>query len=96
VLEHHRVRALECGSHRGYAIVSMPLPSSGRIARLKTLNILEGLRLRDMQQGLVASLHLLIEVMKRARAGTITFRNLPAARQIRKPQGARRPIVACE
>ena len=45
------IRAPVRGSYRGYDIVSMPLPSSGGIVLLETLNILEGFPMRDMKQG---------------------------------------------
>jgi gamma-glutamyltranspeptidase / glutathione hydrolase len=56
------------GLYRGYEIVSMPQPSSGGIVLVETLNILEGFQLSDLKQGSAASLHLLIEAMKRAYA----------------------------
>ena len=36
------IRAPVRGTYRGYDIVSMPLPSSGGMVLLETLNILEG------------------------------------------------------
>jgi gamma-glutamyltranspeptidase/glutathione hydrolase len=60
------VRVPVHGSYRGYDIVSMPLPSSGGVVLLETLNILEGFPMSDMKQGSALSLHLLIEAMKRA------------------------------
>ena len=36
------------GSYRGYDIVAMPLPSSGGIVLIETLNILEGFPMQDM------------------------------------------------
>ena len=36
------IRAPVRGSYRGYEVVSMPLPSSGGIVLLETLNVLEG------------------------------------------------------
>jgi gamma-glutamyltranspeptidase/glutathione hydrolase len=56
------------GTYHGYDIVSMPLPSSGGIVLLESLNILEGFPLGEMKQGSAPSLHLLIEAMKRAYA----------------------------
>jgi len=56
------------GTYRGYDIVSMPLPSSGGVVLVETLNILEGFQLADLKQGSAPSLHLLIEAMKRAYA----------------------------
>jgi gamma-glutamyltranspeptidase/glutathione hydrolase len=56
------------GNYRDYDIVAMPLPSSGGIVLVETLNILEGFALRDLAQGSAPSLHLLIEAMKRGYA----------------------------
>ena len=66
------------GNYRGYEIVSMPLPSSGGTVLLETLNILEGYRLSDLKQGSPASLHLLIEAMKRAYADRARYLGDPA------------------
>ena len=72
------VRAPVRGSYRGYDIVSMPLPSSGGVVLMETLNILEGFPLADLKQGSAASLHLLIEAMKRAYADRARFLGDPA------------------
>jgi gamma-glutamyltranspeptidase / glutathione hydrolase len=66
------------GTYRGYDIVSMPLPSSGGTVLLETLNILEGYQLADLTQGSAASLHLLIEAMKRAYADRARYLGDPA------------------
>jgi gamma-glutamyltranspeptidase / glutathione hydrolase len=66
------------GTYRGYDIVSMPLPSSGGTVLLETLNILEGYQLGDFKQGSAASLHLLIEAMKRAYADRARYLGDPA------------------
>jgi len=66
------------GSYRGYDIVSMPLPSSGGTVLLETLNILEGFPLGELKQGSPASLHLLIEAMKRAYADRARYLGDPA------------------
>jgi gamma-glutamyltranspeptidase/glutathione hydrolase len=66
------------GNYRGYDIVSMPLPSSGGTVLLETLNVLEGFRLSDLEQGSAASLHLLIEAMKRAYADRARYLGDPA------------------
>ncbi|MGY3558728.1 gamma-glutamyltranspeptidase/glutathione hydrolase [Bradyrhizobium sp. USDA 4463] len=66
------------GTYRGYDIVSMPLPSSGGVVLLETLNILEGFQLADLKQGSPASLHLLIEAMKRAYADRARYLGDPA------------------
>jgi gamma-glutamyltranspeptidase/glutathione hydrolase len=66
------------GSYRGYDIVSMPLPSSGGVVLLETLNMLEGFPMHDMRQGSVASLHVMIEAMKRAYADRARYLGDPA------------------
>jgi gamma-glutamyltranspeptidase/glutathione hydrolase len=66
------------GTYRGYDIVSMPLPSSGGVVLVETLNILEGFELADLKQGSPASLHLLIESMKRAYADRARYLGDPA------------------
>jgi gamma-glutamyltranspeptidase / glutathione hydrolase len=83
------------GSYRGYDIVSMPLPSSGGVVLLETLNILEGFPLPEMKQGSAASLHLLIEAMKRAYAdrahylGDPAFVTAPVAKLMTKEYAAK-------
>jgi gamma-glutamyltranspeptidase / glutathione hydrolase len=83
------------GSYRGYDLVSMPLPSSGGIVLVETLNILEGFPLEQMKQGSPDSLHLLIEAMKRAYAdrahylGDPAFVSAPVATLITKEYAAR-------
>jgi gamma-glutamyltranspeptidase/glutathione hydrolase len=66
------------GTYRGYDIVSMPLPSSGGTVLLESLNILEGFRLGDLEQGSAASLHLLIEALKRGYADRARYLGDPA------------------
>ena len=83
------------GTYRGYDIVSMPLPSSGGVVLLETLNILEGFPMSDMKQGSAPSLHLMIEAMKRAYAdrarylGDPAFVNAPIATLIAKDYAAK-------
>ncbi|MEK9280551.1 MULTISPECIES: gamma-glutamyltransferase [unclassified Bradyrhizobium] len=66
------------GTYRGYNIVSMPLPSSGGVVLIETLNMLEGFQLAELKQGSPASLHLLIEAMKRAYADRARYLGDPA------------------
>ncbi|WKA28793.1 gamma-glutamyltransferase [Bradyrhizobium roseum] len=83
------------GTYRGYDIVSMPLPSSGGMVLLETLNILEGFPMAELKQGSAASLHLMIEAMKRAYAdrarylGDPVFVNAPVNAMISKEYAAR-------
>jgi gamma-glutamyltranspeptidase/glutathione hydrolase len=72
------VRTPVRGSYRGFDLVSMPLPSSGGIVLIETLNMLEGFALGDLAQGSPPSLHLLIESMKRAYADRARFLGDPA------------------
>jgi gamma-glutamyltranspeptidase / glutathione hydrolase len=83
------------GTYRGYDIVSMPLPSSGGIVLLEILNIIEGFQMSDMKQGSAASLHVMIEAMKRAYAdrarylGDPAFINAPTVALLDKDYAAR-------
>jgi gamma-glutamyltranspeptidase/glutathione hydrolase len=54
------------GSYRGYEIVTMPPPSSGGIALLQMLGMLEPFNVAKMGPNSAAKYHLFIEVMRRA------------------------------
>jgi len=54
------------GSYKGYEIVSMPPPSSGGVALIEMLNILEPLDLKSKGALSAAALHLEIEAMRRS------------------------------
>ena len=54
------------GTYRGYEIASMPPPSSGGVALIEMLNILEAYDLRSKPLLTAPSLHLEIEAMRRA------------------------------
>ncbi len=58
------------GTYRGYEILSMPPPSSGGALLIEMLNVLEGYTLRPRE---AASMHLIIETMKRAYADRALF-----------------------
>lgn len=83
------------GSYRGFDIVSMPPPSSGGVVLIESLNILEPFKMRELGHGSVASLHLLIEAMKRAYAdrarylGDPAFAEAPLARLTAKSYAAK-------
>ena len=89
------VRTPVRGTYRGYDIASMPQPSSGGVVLIETLNILEGFNLGELKQGSAASLHLLIEAMKRGYAdrarylGDPAFVNAPIATLIAKDYAAK-------
>jgi gamma-glutamyltranspeptidase/glutathione hydrolase len=74
------------GEYRGYDIIAMPPPSSGGVALIEMLNILEPFDLKARNRNSAASLHLQIEAMRRAyldRArflGDPDFVDVPVAR----------------
>jgi gamma-glutamyltranspeptidase / glutathione hydrolase len=54
------------GSYRGYEIIAAPPPSSGGIALIELLNILEGYDLAKLGEGSAESVHLVAEAFRRA------------------------------
>jgi gamma-glutamyltranspeptidase / glutathione hydrolase len=54
------------GTYRGFPVISMPPPSSGGIAMLEVLNILEGYDVRKMGYNSAEKYHVLTEAMRRA------------------------------
>ncbi|HKL36052.1 MAG TPA: gamma-glutamyltransferase, partial [Salegentibacter sp.] len=54
------------GTYRGHDIITMPPPSSGGVAVIEMLNILESFDLEKQGANSAASLHLLTEAMRRA------------------------------
>jgi gamma-glutamyltranspeptidase/glutathione hydrolase len=83
------------GSYRGYEIISFPPPSSGGVALIESLNILEGLDLREHGAGSSASIHRITEAMKFAFAdraaflGDADFVDVPVAQLTSKDYAAR-------
>lgn len=61
------------GTYRGYKIVSMPPPSSGGVALIETLNILERFPIRRRGPYHLETLHVTTEAMKRAFLDRATF-----------------------
>lgn len=61
------------GSYRGYEIITMPPPSSGGIALIEMLNMLEPQDLESMGWHSSQQVHLLVEVMRRAYADRARF-----------------------
>jgi gamma-glutamyltranspeptidase / glutathione hydrolase len=82
------------GTYRGYEIISSPPPSSGGIALIEILNILEGYDLDKLGNRSAQSMHLTIEAFRRAffdRAeflGDPDFAKIPVAQLIDKQYGA--------
>jgi gamma-glutamyltranspeptidase/glutathione hydrolase len=66
------------GSYRGYAIASMPPPSSGGTHVVQILNVLEGYDLAAMGAGSADALHLQAEAMRRAYADRSRYLGDPA------------------
>jgi gamma-glutamyltranspeptidase / glutathione hydrolase len=81
------------GSYRGHEVISAPPPSSGGIALIETLNILEGYDLAKLGPRSAASIHLIAEAYRRAfydRAqflGDPEYSNVPVL-ELMKPQYA--------
>jgi len=61
-----RERAPLRGTYRGYEIISMAPPSSGGVAMIQMLNILEGYDLKSMGHNSAPYIHRLAESMRRA------------------------------
>jgi gamma-glutamyltranspeptidase/glutathione hydrolase len=82
------------GTYRGYEVISAPPPSSGGIALLEILNILEGYDLAKAGDRSAASMQLTVEAFRRAffdRAeflGDPDFSRIPVAQLIDKKYGA--------
>ena len=82
------------GTYRGMDIYSAPPPSSGGVALLEILNILEGYDLKKYGAGSAEAIHLTIEAFRRAfydRAefmGDPDFARVPVAQLIDKKYGA--------
>src|SRR5215813_4374001 len=70
-------RTPTAGSYRGYRIVSMPPSSSGGVALVEMLNILEGYRLGEADAA--TRTHLMVEAMKRAYFDRAKFLGDPAS-----------------
>ena len=84
------------GSYRGLDIITMPPPSSGGIALLEMLNMLEPYDLKSMGWHSSQHVHTLVEVMRRAFAdraeylGDADFGKVPAAGLISRDYAAER------
>jgi gamma-glutamyltranspeptidase/glutathione hydrolase len=82
------------GTYRGYDIISMPPPSSGGIAMVEMLNMLEGFDLAAGGHNGVRHVHLVTESMRRAfrdraqHVGDPDFVSVPVARLTSKEYAA--------
>ncbi|MDN3593680.1 gamma-glutamyltransferase [Zunongwangia endophytica] len=61
------------GTYRDYEIIGMPPPSSGGVAVIEMLNILEGYNMTEFGQNSANSLHVITEAMRRAFADRAMF-----------------------
>jgi len=91
-----KVRTPLRGTYRGYEIVSMPPPSSGGIALIEMLNMLEPYDLKAMGWHSSQEVHTMLEVMRRAYAdravylGDPDFARIPVAGLISKAYAEKR------
>ena len=82
------------GTYRGYDIISAPPPSSGGIALIEMLNILEGYDLAKMGDRSAESIHYTVEAFRRAFfdkaefLGDSDFAKIPVAQLIDKKYAA--------
>jgi gamma-glutamyltranspeptidase/glutathione hydrolase len=79
------------GTYRGHDVIAMPPPTSGGVALIEMLNVLEGFDLRAMGALSPTAVHVLTESMRRAYADRARFlgdpdvnRDMPVARLISK------------
>jgi len=94
-LAHYEVKERQPirGTYRGYDIISAPPPSSGGVALIEVLNILEGYDLAKQGEGSAQAIHLTAEAYERAffdRAeflGDPDFSKIPVAQLIDKRYG---------
>jgi gamma-glutamyltranspeptidase / glutathione hydrolase len=70
------------GTYRGLRIVSMGPPSSGGIALIQLLNILEGFPLAEMGHNSSATMHVMTEAMRRVYADRAEWLGDPAFVQV--------------
>ncbi|MFL6212334.1 MAG: gamma-glutamyltransferase [Blastocatellia bacterium] len=61
------------GTYRGYDILTMPPPSSGGVALLEMLNMLERYNISEMEPNSSDAIHLMVEIERRAFADRAAF-----------------------
>jgi gamma-glutamyltranspeptidase / glutathione hydrolase len=88
-------RAPVTGAYRGYEVISMPPPSSGGVALLEMLNVLEGYDVKAMGFASASQIHVMAESMKRAYADRAKYlgdpdfnKEMPIDRLMSKPYAA--------
>jgi gamma-glutamyltranspeptidase/glutathione hydrolase len=87
-LAHYEVKEREPirGSYRGYDIISAPPPSSGGVALIETLNILEGFDLSKLGNRSADAIHLTSEAFRRAFYDRAEFLGDPDFAKVPVPQ----------
>lgn len=70
-------RGVVKGTYRGYDIIGMPPPSSGGMAVVQMLNVLEGFDLKANGYGSAQNIHLTAEAMRRAFADRARYMGDP-------------------
>ena len=87
-LAHYEVKERETvrGTYRGYDIISAPPPSSGGVALVEILNILEGFDLSKFGYRSAESIHLTVEAFRRAFYDRAEFMGDPDFGRIPVPQ----------
>jgi gamma-glutamyltranspeptidase/glutathione hydrolase len=88
-------RGVVKGTYRGYDIIGMPPPSSGGMAVVQMLNVLEGFDLKANGYGSAKNIHLTAEAMRRAFADRARYigdpdfeKDIPLERLISKDYAA--------
>jgi gamma-glutamyltranspeptidase/glutathione hydrolase len=61
------------GTYRGYEILTMPPPSSGGVALIEMLNMLEPYNIAEMEPNSSNAIHLMVEIERRAFADRAAF-----------------------
>jgi gamma-glutamyltranspeptidase/glutathione hydrolase len=85
-----KLRKPVTGTFRGYDIIAMPPPSSGGVALIEMLNILENFDLKKQGRFAPETLHVMIEAMRRAyldrarHLGDPDFTDVPVAKLLSK------------
>lgn len=82
------------GTYHGYTIVSAPPPSSGGVALIEMLNILDGFKLAPLRDRTAPEMHLIVEAFRRAYMdrsnylGDPDYLNIPVEQLISKSYAA--------
>src|SRR5258705_1076083 len=74
------------GTYRGYDVISAPPPSSGGIALVEILNILEGFELGKLGNRSAQAIHLTVEAFRRTFYDLSEFLGDPDFAKIPEPQ----------